>query len=378
MNYFPDFTIQSNIIFLTVFASIVLLQVVYVIFFFGRLAYFKNPQRDSALPPVSIIIAARNESDNLYENLPKILDQDYPNEFEVIVVNHQSIDDTSHLIKALQRKNDRLVLLDLEPSPHLKASKKLPLTLGIKRAKYEHLLFTDADCSPSSNNWLRIMAGSFSDKKELILGFGPYRTEKGFLNKVIRFDTIMIAINYFGFALNRMPYMGVGRNLAYTKSLFESVNGFKAHYAIPSGDDDLLVQAVAKKKNYQIQLESESFQYSDPKTDWEMFKVQKARHYTTSPHYSVFKKLMLGIYPALMYLLLISFVILLLKPGFWLIALSGFVFLMLLKWWLLGKCFQRLKGNSFVAALPFLEFAYIIGLPFFYYSTIQKKGVKWK
>jgi hypothetical protein len=137
--------------------------------------------------------------------------------------------------------------MEVEKSKHLLPSKKLPLTLGIKKAKYEHLILTDADCSPSSEFWLQRMAEQFTEQKQLVLGYGPYNTEPGFLNKVIRFDTTMIAIHYFSLALNRVPYMGVGRYMAYTKSLFDYVKGFKSHYAVASGDDDLFVQEAAKK-----------------------------------------------------------------------------------------------------------------------------------
>jgi hypothetical protein len=294
------------------------------------------------------------------------------------VVNHQSIDESKYLLNALQRDYKHLQVMEVEKSKHLKASKKLPLTLGIKKARYEHLLLTDADCSPASNQWLKRMAGTFTDKHQLILGVGPYQTEKGFINQLIRFDTIMIAIHYCSMALNRIPYMGVGRNMAYTKTLFNSVNGFKSHYSLPSGDDDLFVQEAAKKRNYTIQLHPESFMYSEGKKSWETLIIQKRRHYSTSSRYKVIKKLMLGIYPLTLLLLMISFVILLTKAQWWIHALGGFTLVLAVKWWLLGKCFNRLSGKGFVGLLPLLDMLYVLYLPLFYYSTLQKKNASWK
>lgn len=370
---------QDTIAFFTfwIFAGIVFVQVLYCVLFFGKLAFRKHPAPSTDLPPLSVVIAARNESDNLFENLPKILSQNYP-EFEVVVVNHQSIDDSRHLLSALQRQYKHLVVMEIERSKHLMPSKKLPLTLGIKKARYEHLVFTDADCSPASDQWLRRMAEQFSDKKHIILGYGPYKTEPGFLNKLIRFDTTMIAVHYFGMALMRIPYMGVGRNMAYTKSVFNSVNGFKSHYSVASGDDDLFIQEAARKRNYAIQLEPESYMYSDAKTTWETFVIQKSRHYSTSPHYKVFKKLLLGIYPLTTLLLLLSFVILLLQPEWRIHAGIGFGLVFIVKWWLLGKCFQRLKSPGFIPLLPLLDLAYVLAIPLFYYSTLQKKSSRWK
>ncbi len=378
MHIIPDFSHPFIAIVFWVFIAALFIQLVWVCVFFGRLAFYKNPVKNQHFPPVSIVIAARNEADNLFENLPKLLKQDYPGPFEVVVVNHQSIDDSKHLLYALKRDYAHLEIMEVERSKHLKASKKLPLTLGIKKARYEHLVLTDADCSPASDQWLRNMAGAFSEKHQLVMGFGPYKTEPGFLNKLIRFDTTMIAIHYCSMALNRIPYMAVGRNLAYTKTLFNSVNGFKSHYALPSGDDDLFVQEAAKNKNYILQLEPESFMYSDAKTSLETLVIQKRRHYSTSSHYKVFKKAMLGIYPLTSLLTLVSCVILLTRTEWWIHAAAGMLLLWILKWWLLGKCFARFKSKKFVAFLPFLDLLYTIFLPLFYYSTLTKKGTTWK
>ncbi len=378
MQIIPDFSNPVTAVVFWIFCSMVFFQVLYSSLFFGRLAFFKTKPLPTEFPPVSIVVAARNEADNLFENLPKLLNQNYPAPFEVVVVNHQSIDDSKYLLDALRREYKHLEVMEVEKSKHLKASKKLPLTLGIKKAKYEHLVLTDADCSPASENWLRHMAGTFTEKSELVLGVGPYQTEKGFLNQLVRFDTIMIAIHYLSMALNRLPYMGVGRNMAYTKTVFNSVSGFKSHYSLPSGDDDLFVQEAAKKRNYAIQIHPESFMYSESKKTWETLVIQKRRHYSTSSRYSVIKKGMLGIYPLTTIILLISFVILVTKVQWWIHALAGFTLVLAIKWWLLGKCFNKLKGNGFVALLPILDLLYVIYLPLFYYSTLQKRNAQWK
>lgn len=378
MHIIPDFSDPVLAVIFWIFAGFVVLQLVYVCLFFGRLAYYKNKPLPTEFPPVSIVVAARNEADNLFENLPKLLNQDYPAPFEVVVVNHQSIDESKYLLNALKREYAHLQVMEVEKSRHMKASKKLPLTLGIKKARYEHLVLTDADCSPASDQWLKYMAGGFSDQHQLVLGIGPYQTETGFLNKIIRFDTLMIAIHYCSMALNRIPYMGVGRNMAYTKTLFNSVSGFKSHYALPSGDDDLFVQEAAQKRNYTLQLAPESFVYSESKKSWETLIIQKRRHYSTSSHYKVIKKMMLGIYPLSTLILLISFVILLTKAQWWIHALAGFTLVLGVKWWLLGKCFNRLKGKGFVAMLPILDLLYVLYLPLFYYTTLQKKNASWK
>jgi len=340
----------------------------YTLIFWWRFVFFKSKNELSPnYPSVSIIIAARNEEDNLYNNLEHILTQDYPT-FEVIVVNHQSSDDTKHILGALQKQYPQLKVIEIERNKHLKIGKKLPITLGIKGAKYGHLLFTDADCRPASNQWIRGMAQNFSDKKDIILGFGPYAKGKGLLNAFIRFDTIQIAVNYLSFALNGMAYMGVGRNMAYKKSVFEAVGGFKSHYGISSGDDDLFIRDAANRKNTTICIQAETHCFSEGKGTWADWFKQKQRHYSTSGHYKVITKLLLGIFSLLLLVQLFSFVILLLHIEylFWVLVIFGAC--LLLRWIAQIINFNKLGAARLSVFYPIFEYAHIIITALMYYS----------
>lgn len=330
--------------------------------------------KNEQLPPLSVVIAARNEADNIYENIPFIMSQDYP-EFEVIVVINQTVDESKYILMAYQQSYKNLRFSVLEKNKHIKPGKKLPLHIGIKAAKYEHVVITDADCKPASNNWLQEIGSSFSEDKHLVLGYGPYEKEVGFLNKVIRFDTAWIAINYFSFALSKLPYMGVGRNLAYTKKLFNQVQGFKSHYAISSGDDDLFIQEAANR-NYVIQIKPPSYMYSKGKTTWTDWFQQKSRHYTTAPNYQVIKKTLLGIYPLSLILMYVSCFILLLDEQFRLLTLIILGVILSIKWIVQGLCFRKINEKSFIAWLPLTEILYTIGLPILYYTS-DNKNSKW-
>ena len=259
----------------------------------------------------------------------------------------------------------------------MKFGKKLPLTIGIKGAKYEHLIFTDADCQPLSNQWLNSMASYFNDSKKIVMGYGPYRRRKGFINRLIRFDTAWIAMSYLGFAKSRMPYMGIGRNLAYTKEVFENVNGFKSHYGLSSGDDDLFIQEATHNSNYTINLEPESFCRSKAAANLDLWMQQKARHYTTSERYGVIKKLMLGIYPLSLLLMLGSFVSLLFDEEYIWISLAVFTFLIIIKWIVLGKAFSKLKEHKFIPWILFWDIFYAIWTPIMYYSVSNSDKDKW-
>ncbi len=380
MEILPSFETQLSLFVFCFFACCALIQLVFTIYFFSRLAFtsFKKKHiKNIEQPPVSIIIAARNDSDNLFANLPLILEQDYPN-FEVIVVNHQSIDESYHIINAYKMQYPHLRMIEVERSKHIGIGKKLPLTLGIKSALHEHLIFTDADCQPESNLWLQGMVDGFSNNTQIVLGYGPYKEDKGFLNKVIRFDTIFIAMNYFSFALAKMPYMGVGRNLAYTKTAFKSVSGFKSHYSISSGDDDLFVQEATLLNSYTIQLNPETHCYSTPKNTWKSWIDQKSRHFSTAGKYQVIKKALLGIYPLSLILLWFSFVTLLLDTEYTIFSGCIFAGVIAIKWIIQGRCFAKLKGKKFLLSLPFFELFYALLLPVLYYTSEKTRISKWK
>lgn len=378
MEFLPSFEFSLPFFVFLFLGLMLFIQLLYLFFIYIRLAFYKNRPRENKMPPVSVVIAARNESDNLYHFLPLILNQKYPN-FEVVVVNHQSIDDSYHVLNALKMQyGDKLKIVEVERSKHLGTGKKFPLSLGIKAAENEVIVVTDADCAPSSDQWLSLMVEKISDKKQLVLGYAPYKVEKGFLNRLIRLDTSMIAINYLSFALARIPYMGVGRNMAYTKSLFNSVHGFKSHYAIISGDDDLFVQDVAKKKNYTIQIDERTHCISKGKETWQSWMTQKTRHYTTTPRYQVIKKLLLGIYPLTLFLAWVSFVILMFDGEYRLLSGGIFAFAMLLKWIIQGKCLLKIKAKSFVALFPFIDLFYAVLIPWIYYTSEKSAMTKWK
>lgn len=365
-----------SVIFL-IFFFFVAIQLSYVVFIFLRLAFFKEKKPvASTLLPISIIIAARNESDNLYDNLPFILTQDYP-EFEVIIVNNQSVDESAWLLKALCLQHKNLKVVEIGKNKHLLPGKKLPITLGVKAAKYEKMVFTDADCKPASNQWLRIMSETFTEKNQIILGYAPYFRTKGIINRIIRYDTAFIGASYLSFALAKIPYMGVGRNLAYTKKVFESVRGFKSHYSLPSGDDDLFIQEAAVNQNYTIQISPETFCYSKASETWKGWVRQKTRHYSTSSRYKVIKKALLGIYPISLLLVWLTFVILLFNAKWFAISLILFGFMIIVKWLIQGKCLRTLNEKGFALAFPLWDLGHALLMPMLYNFSDHKRYKKW-
>lgn len=311
-NDYYEYVIESffhqKILFLLV--GLLLISFAFQLFFYfkyySKLSKYKTKTDNSLQTPVSVIICAKDEAENLLENLPKILKQDYP-EFEVIVVDDGSEDETQTVLKILQKDFPHLKISNLNKNESFFKGKKLALTIGIKAAKYDTILLTDADCKPETNQWIKLMQSKYSDKKEIILGYGGYEKKDGLLNKLIRFDAFFTALQYFGFAIKGNTFMGVGRNLSYKKQLFFKNKGFASHYHLSSGDDDLFINEVATKNNVDVMLEPESFIRSIPKESFKDWLLQKRRHLTTGKKYRSGHKFLLSIEPfsRIMFLLLI-------------------------------------------------------------------------
>jgi glycosyltransferase involved in cell wall biosynthesis len=280
-----------------VFAFVTVIQLYYYLWFFRRVAFYERKSKDqSQQHPVSVIICARDEDENLARNLPGVLVQKYRSTSEVVAVNDNSVDDSKYILQELKKTFKSLNIVELTQEAKLISGKKYPLSIGIREAKHEVLLLTDADCVPSSEHWIQKMQDGYDENIEIVLGYGAYHKRKGILNKLIRFETFHTALQYLSYALAGMPYMGVGRNLSYKKSLFFKNKGFSSINHIPSGDDDLFINKAANKNNTAVVIDPDAVTRSIPKTTWGGWLRQKSRHYTTAKYYKPQHKFLLGLY----------------------------------------------------------------------------------
>ena len=279
------------------FCTVIAIQVFYYLYFFSRLAFYKAPAKEvSHEHPVSVVICARDEADNLARNLPGVLVQDYKTTHEVVVVNDNSTDDGRYVIDEFNKSFKNINHIQLIQEAKMISGKKFPLSMGIRSAKYEILLLTDADCTPASEYWMQKIQDAYTDNTEIVLGYGAYHKRPGILNKLIRFETFHTALQYLSYALAGTPYMGVGRNLSYKKEVFLRNKGFSSINQIPSGDDDLFINQVATANNTAIVIDPDAHTLSEPKKRWNHWMTQKYRHYTTSRYYKPKHKFLLGLY----------------------------------------------------------------------------------
>jgi cellulose synthase/poly-beta-1,6-N-acetylglucosamine synthase-like glycosyltransferase len=377
MNFSALTTFSIGLVLFILFCVSLTIQLGYYLGVFSKLAFYKKPALNNSFPPASIIICAKNEVDNLTQFLPAIFEQDYP-AYEVVVVNDCSYDHTEDFLKEFALRHSNLKIVTIQEDENYSHGKKIALMLGIKGAKYEHLLLTDADCKPADKHWLRGMMQLFAPETDIVVGYGAYEKQKGFLNKMIRFDTFMIALQFLSFALKGKTYMGTGRNLAYKKSLFFKLKGFASHYHIESGDDDLFVNEAVNKHKVNVQVNISNHTISKVKTTLEEWMAQKRRHISTFVNYSSSSKSRLVFLTGSQYLFFATFIaLLLLDTGIFLI-ISLFILRLLIQIIIFKKSMAELGERDLLLLSPVIELILLFIYPLITVSNAFLKKNKWK
>ena len=349
------------------FAIVVGLSMIFAfIYLFGFFTKIKRTESQavvSSAPGISIIIASRNALPLLENNLPNWLAQDYPN-FEVIIANDRSTDDTPLYLIEQKELHPKLKVVSLDADFVKMGGKKLALTLAIKKAQYDHFLLTDVDCVPSSDQWLKHMATQFTREKQIILGTAPLKTGTGFLGALIQHENLLTAMHYLGLAASGKPYMGVGRNLAYTRNIYNEVNGFSSHHHIPAGDDDLFVQEASNATNTAICVNPDAFCFSDGPANWSAYWKQKKRHLWVGKSYQKGVKQLLAIYPMAQLFFWTTIILWFILGSQVLWPIIALLLKLIPEWVVFyqkGKLLQMQKSTTFYPVFNFFEsFWYVI------------------
>lgn len=386
--YFSDW-LSHRVFYLLLglFASVILVQLYYILLVFTRLLFKRRPDIPTYCPPVTVIVCAHNELENLRELLPMLNEQDYPT-YEVIVMNDRSWDGTEEFADTESKEWEKVRFIHIEQEYDHVTPKKYAITTAIRNAKHDIVLLTDADCRPTTDQWIKGMASHLTSDKQIVLGFSPYEKHTGFLNRLIRFETFYVAVQYLSFALAGNPYMGVGRNLMYRKSLFLQNKGFYTHLRITGGDDDLLMNEIANHQNTAVCVDPDTFMVSIPKTTWQSWYWQKKRHLSVSKHYKAANKIRLALLIGTQILTWILFIGLAI---WWVLAfpnqlghtiLIGGVFSIRLftQWIVLGITARKLYKSVGWFAIPFMDFVlfiYYVIMSFVMWTNRRKK-VRWR
>ncbi|WP_417939728.1 glycosyltransferase [Flavobacterium sp. RS13.1] len=366
------------ILLLYFFIAVVFIQIFYYLGIFGKFAFGKPQTITPKKLPVSVIVCAKNEEENVKKYIPLLAEQNYP-DFEIVLIDDASSDETLEVFEQFEEKYSNIRLVKVKNNEAFWGNKKYALTLGIKASTKDYLLFTDADCYPTSKEWITAMSSQFTMNKTIVLGYGGYeKTERSLLNKIIRFETVLTAMQYFSWAKAGLPYMGVGRNLAYKKEEFFNVNGFIDHIQIRSGDDDLFVNQAANKANTTIAYMPESFTYSKPKETYRDWFTQKRRHIATASYYKFFDKMQLVLFYCSQ-LLFFSLAIPLLAFQFqWIAVLALLATRYTIAWIVIGFSAGKLKENDLKVWFPIVEIMLIFTQINIFITNLFSKPVNWK
>jgi glycosyltransferase involved in cell wall biosynthesis len=361
-----------------VFIAVVFIQFLYYIVVFGKFSFAKPQTVNPKRVPISVIVCAKNEEENVKKFVPLLAEQDY-HTFEIVLIDDASSDNTLEIFEEFEKQYPNIKLVKVENNEAFWGNKKFALTLGIKAAKYEYLLFTDADCYPTSKDWITSMSAQFTQQKNIVLGYGAYeKISNSFLNKIIRFETLLTATQYFSWAKIGKPYMGIGRNMAYKREEFFKVRGFMDHMKIRSGDDDLFINQAANGDNTTICYVPDSFTYSTPKTRFKDWFTQKRRHVSTAKHYKLFDRNQLGLFYVSQLLFLLLPIVLLAFQYQWIAVVSIIGFRYLFAWLTLGFAAGKLKEKDVMYWFPIIEIVLIVTQLNVFITNTFSKPVHWK
>ncbi|GAA4024255.1 glycosyltransferase [Flavobacterium cheonhonense] len=361
-----------------VFIAVVVIQFLYYIVVFGKFSFAKPQTVNPKRVPISVIVCAKNEEENVKKFVPLLAEQDY-HTFEIVLIDDASSDNTLEIFEEFEKQYPNIKLVKVENNEAFWGNKKFALTLGIKAAKYEYLLFTDADCYPTSKDWITSMSAQFTQQKNIVLGYGAYeKISNSFLNKIIRFETLLTATQYFSWAKIGKPYMGIGRNMAYKREEFFKVRGFMDHMKIRSGDDDLFINQAANGDNTTICYVPDSFTYSTPKTRFKDWFTQKRRHVSTAKHYKLFDRNQLGLFYVSQLLFLLLPIVLLAFQYQWIAVVSIIGFRYLFAWLTLGFAAGKLKEKDVMYWFPIIEIVLIFTQLNVFITNTFSKPVHWK
>ncbi|MGI6046453.1 MAG: glycosyltransferase [Petrimonas sp.] len=316
MNFSQFLNVDFSLSFWVISGAILLFFIIQLIYY---LLVYKRPysyehkrskiqQVSENLPSISVVIASKNESENLAKYLPSILEQDY-HHFEVIVVNMGSTDETDILLKAFNQKYSNLYHTYVPAGVEDLNEKKLALTIGIKAAKNDIVLFTEAYCVPASEKWIREFAIEFSKGKDIVLGFCKLKIGRKFaMRKFILYDNMIHGLKYLSLAILGKPFMGIGRNLAYRKEIFFEEKGFSSVLNIDGGEDDLFINKISKKKKVGVVISPESMTQSDVVTNFFTWRAFKSKYLYTKKFYRGASSFILGFETFSKYLFYLSVV----------------------------------------------------------------------
>ncbi len=364
-----------SLVFFVVFALITFLELLYYYILYARFAFkkpSKDPRESDEMPPVSVIMVVRDAAAVLLKTLPRLLNQHYPC-FELVIVNDKSQDDTKLLLLEYQQQYDNIHIVNLDTAKTSVRGNKYAMSIGVRCAKYDNIVFTDAECAPSSVHWLEQMAGRFTDRTHIVLGYSTYLKRKNPFNRLLHFDTMFSAMQYFSLALAHSTYRGDHKNIGFTKELFYSQKGFAAHNHLVYGDEDIFISKAGKKCHTAITYSPDSHTVLQRPAQYSYWVHHKEGLLYTRKYNTFKNKFLLNVYSYINLLFYVSLVFAVLFTMHNVVAVSivvSIAFLRILSMYLvLGFSAKRLNEKQIIPALLVYDLIFSILNPLYWISA---------
>jgi hypothetical protein len=355
-----------------------IIQITYWWAVYGKLGFYRKRQSVSTKEPVSIVLLFNDEFEKLKTQLPVLLSQDYP-DYEVILVIQSINDDLAEYLENICKEYSNIKVIQMLQDLNFFKGNKFPLSIGIKSAANDLLIFTEAGCSPVSERWLEQIQSNFTEEKEIVLGyFRSTHPGKSSPYGFRRWVNLSTAMSYFSFALAGRPFMGIGKNMAYRKSLYYRNNGFVSHYKVPVGEDDLFVNKVATRRNVAIAPNLESqvvFGETQRFSEWMRFRK---KYFKSGRYYNSWDKFFLNLFTFSYVLFLAAFVYLLIVQYLFYPVLALFILRLFSQLFIFKKCMIRLSERNLLLLSPINEVLLLIMDGLIRISLVFDKKDKWK
>ena len=363
MDFITQQLAASSLFSLILFSALIvitLIQLYQLIFVHLGLARYPIKKKEiGEKNPISVIVYARNHAAYLENNIPEWLSQEDA-AFELVLVNDCSWDDTEDLLRSLAVTYPQVKIVNVPIDDRFRRTKKYALTLGIKAAQYEQILFIEADYLPRSKKWIAHMQANFTENTELVLGYAPFPAGATFSTLLSRFDHFMTALYSLSFAIKGRAFSGYGQNISFTKTTFFAGKGYASHMHLTYGETDFFINQHATPKNTRVEINPASHVFTDKKQSYAQFVKDKFTRMDTQKLFTLGNRLRLhvGVYTAvLFYLISIGLLIL----GFsWPVVLGIYLFRLFLQYAVYFKIAKRLKHPNIQWAMPILEPIYLL------------------
>lgn len=364
-----------SLVVFVLFAAITFIELLYYYLLYARFAFRRTPAMPEIgldAPPVSVIMVVKDAAAALLKTLPRLLNQHYPN-FELVIVNDNSKDDTQLLLLEYQQQYPNIHVVNLDSAVTSIRGNKYAMSIGIRCAKYENLVFTDAECAPTSVHWLEHVAGQFSDNTHIVLGYSTYQKRNNPFNRLLHFDTMVAAMQYFSLALAHSTYRGDHKNIGFSKTLFYKQKGFAAHNHLVYGDEDIFISKASNQKNTAIVYSPESFTVLQRSAYYNYWCHHKEGLLFTRKYNTVKNRFLLnayGIVNLLFYIALAFAIILTCKNLPLLAVVLGIACLRFISMYLVyGFSAKRLNEKQTIPALLLYDLTFAVMNPLYYISA---------